>query len=393
MLQALSLLRTRKPLLRLTLLLCAFLASVLSMPVLNAQEAAKASPRLLAYYPDWAKFQVPHYSADQIPYRKITHIAHAFLLLKKDGKGGLFIEDSLLEPALISKAHAAGVKVLISIGGADPHQAAAFAKIAAHDAYRRTFAANLHNFIAKNGYDGADIDWEVPNAPEDTQPCIMLMQELRNEMPAGQLLLSMAVPSDPRSYGTGFDIPALAPLVDFFNVMTYDFHGPWTDHDGHNSPFILSYEDPEQEGSVVTSMDLYEREYGVPRAQLNMGTAFYGYQFNGVSALWQFCRNNDCSRTTSQNYGTYIKQRINQKDFVRHYDPIAQEPYLTRDTPGLNPVFITYDDSVSTRRKVRYVIGERHFGGVFMWDLSADYDGQTQDLLNSMYWELLKLNP
>lgn len=369
----------------------AMLACVLPLQFLNAQEAAKTSPRLLAYYPDWAKYQVPHYSADQIPYKKITHIAHAFLLLQKNGKGGLYVEDGLLEPALITQAHAAGVKVIISIGGADPDQAAAFAKIAAHDAYRRAFAANLHSFVLKNGYDGADIDWEVPNAPEDTQHCIMLMQTLRDELPAGQWLLSMAVPSDPRSYGTGFDIPALEPLVDFFNVMTYDFHGPWTDHTGHNSPFLLSYEDPEQEGSVMTSMDLYEHEYGVSRSKLNMGTAFYGYQFNTVSELWQFCPKDDCSRTTSWNYGTYIKQRIGQKGFVRHYDPIAMEPYLTRDVPGMPPAFLTYDDPVSTRRKVRYVIGERHFGGVFMWDLSADYDGQSQDLLNSMYWELLKL--
>jgi chitinase len=373
------------------ILICTLLAFVLPTQFLNAQEMTKTSPRLLAYYPDWAKFQVPRYTADQIPYKKLTHIAHAFLLLKADGKGGLFLDDSLLEPALITKAHAAGVKVIISIGGADPVQAKAFAKIAAHDAYRRAFATNLHAFMEKNGYDGADIDWEVPNAPEDTQPCILLMQALRDELPAGQWLLSMAVPSDPRGYGTGFDIPSLAPLVDFFNVMTYDIHGPWTDHTGHNSPFLLSYEDPEQEGSVVASMNLYEREYGVPREQLNMGTAFYGYQFNGESALWQFCHNDDCSRTTSQNYGTYIKQRINQNGFVRHFDPIAMEPYLTRDVPGLPPAFLTYDDPVSTRRKVRYVVGQRRFGGVFMWDLSADYDGHTQDLLNAMYWELLKL--
>jgi GH18 family chitinase len=112
------------------ILICTLLTVVLPS-VISAQDAAKASPRLLAYYPDWAKYQVPHYSADQIPYKKVTHIAHAFLLLKKDGKGGLFVDDSLLEPALISKAHAAGVKVIISIGGADPDQAAAFAKIAA----------------------------------------------------------------------------------------------------------------------------------------------------------------------------------------------------------------------------------------------------------------------
>jgi len=38
----------------------------------------------------------------------------------------------------------------------------------------------------------------------------------------------------------------------------------------------------------------------------------------------------------------------------------------------------------STARKVRYV-KSRGFGGVFTWELSADYDGHSQDLLDAMY--------
>ena len=86
-----------------------------------AAVAQDASPqRLLGYYPMWAKTQTPPYSAAQIPFGKLTHIAHAFLALKSDGS--LSIDPALLEPALISGAHAAGVKVMISIGGADQGQ-------------------------------------------------------------------------------------------------------------------------------------------------------------------------------------------------------------------------------------------------------------------------------
>ena len=28
---------------------------------------------------------------------------------------------------------------------------------------------------------------------------------------------------------------------------------------------------------------------------------------------------------------------------------------------------------------------QRGFGGIFMWELSADYDGKHQDLMNAMY--------
>ena len=56
------------------------------------------------------------------------------------------------------------------------------------------------------------------------------------------------------------------------------------------------------------------------------------------------------------------------------------------------PGFITYDDAATTNRKTRYILNQRGFGGVFMWELSADYDGQSQDLLDAMYkgWQTAK---
>lgn len=351
-----------------------------------ASALAADSKRLLSYYPFWAKYQTPPYTAAQIPYSKMTHISHAFLLLNGDGDGRLFVDPGLLEPELIANAHAAGVKVMISIGGADPVQATAFHRMAADEAARRRFARNVHRFMADNGYDGVDIDWEVPNAPDDTLPCILLMQALRDELPSPRWLISMAIPSDPRGYGTGFDVPSLTPLLDFINVMTYDFHGPWSDHAGHNSPLILNKADPGLEGGLVTSINLFEKTYGVPREKLNIGTAFYGYEFDGVQDLWQYC---DCGpNTTSQSYGTYIKPRINQMGWTAYVDSVAKAPYLLHqpDQPG----FITYDDPTSTARKTQYVLGKRKLGGIFMWDLSADYDGKTQDLLDAMYRAFLR---
>jgi chitinase len=34
-----------------------------------------------------------------------------------------------------------------------------------------------------------------------------------------------------------FNLAGLAPSVDFFNVMTYDFHGTWEDTTGHQAAF------------------------------------------------------------------------------------------------------------------------------------------------------------
>ncbi len=274
----------------------------------------------------------------------------------------------------------------ISVGGASGVQKKAFRSIAANPAYRVAFAQNLRGFVSTNGYDGVDIDYEVPVTEADRNNCTLLMQAIRAEFPA-PLLVSMAVTSNPPGYGN-FDIQALAPLVDFFNVMTYDFHGSWTNHSGHNSPLILNPADPGMEGSLKVSIDLYRNTFGVPAEKLNIGTAFYGYQFNDVAALWAFCPSGNCRNTVSENYGTYIKQRIDAMGLVSKYDSAGRAPYLV-ESSGANG-FITYDDVASTERKAIYVLGVRKLGGIFTWELSADYDGQTQDLMDAMYRGSLK---
>jgi len=344
-----------------------------------AQTPAASSKRLLGYYPEWSKYNNPPYvySADQIPYNQLTHIAHAFVLLDSKADGTLSVPQGFVELALIRKAHAAGVKVLLSIGGGDGIEGPRFNRMARVEANRQRFVRNVHRFLTKHGYDGVDVDWEIPNA-RDSSNCTTLMQELRNELPS-PWLISMATPSDPRSWGKGFDIPALAPLLDFMNVMTYDFTGSWAGFAGLNSPLFQDPADPGQNGSVATSMDLYQTIYGVPPAQLNMGTPFYGYEFDGASALWQGC--NSCV-VNQQNYGPYIKSLINHQGWQREFDKSAKSPYLVNSTL---PAFISYDDSASTSRKTRYILKQRGFGGVFMWELSADYDGHSQDLMGAMY--------
>ena len=48
--------------------------------------------------------------------------------------------------------------------------------------------------------------------------------------------------------------------------------------------------------------------------------------------------------------------------------------------------FITYDNPASTAaKKVTYALSTKQLGGVFMWELSQDYNGQTQPLMDAMY--------
>jgi chitinase len=349
------------------------LASVCALALLAPALPAGASSRLLAYYGYWDKESKPAYSAAQIPFNQLTHIFHSNLVV--ESTGGIEVPKGFLEPALLSGAHAAGVKVIVDISG----PAKDFAEVAASGKARAAFAQNALAFVKKYGYDGVDIDWEVPSA-KATANCTAFFAALRAALPAQRYLLSLAIPADPRSYGRGFDVPKLAAYVDFFNVMTYDFTGPWGSYAGHNSPLYQSPNDPGQEGSLATSMALFTSGYGVSPAQLNIGTAFYGYLFNGYGSLWQSC-NGRCGNPVKTVTYAQVKQQIAQGGWTAYFDETADAPYLLHTAPN---DFVTYDDTTSTMDKVAYAIGQQGFGGVFMWELSQDYDGTSQDLMSAM---------
>ena len=78
-----------------------------------------------------------------------------------------------------------------------------------------------------------------------------------------------------------------------------------------------------------------------------------------------------------------IKPQINHKGWKTYTDPVALVPYMTRINGDTG--YITYDDASSTYLRTFYSDWTKGIGGMFMWSLDADYDGQSQDLLDAMY--------
>lgn len=353
--------------------------------VLGAQTAkAQSSPlpkRVVGDYGYWSKYDAPAYSAAQIPFAKLTHINHAGVSFNPDGS--LTVPTGFLEPALNQGMHAAGGKVLLLLGGD-------FSAIETNPAMLPVLVANLWSFENENGYDGFDIDWEFPETAADHNAFISLLKALRETFPSPMYTISVDVAP---WGGSGYGFTESVQYVDYLNIMMYDCAGPWTDDGQLNSPIIWDRTDPEPwecipGGSAQQTMEIYMQGYRVPPAKLNLGMPFYGYYYTRINQLFGNCPNQDLGQNCNgsvltENYGTFFKQRVNQKGWHTTYDQTAMVPYMLK-ADGSNG-FITYDDSFSTYTRTLYADWTSGLGGTFMWSLDADYDGKTQDLLDAMY--------
>jgi len=351
-----------------------------SVSLLRAQEPLPnhLSKRVVADYGYWSKYQTPGYGADQIPYHKLSHINHAGVSF--DASGTLSVPDGFLEAPLNHRAHSAGVKVMLLLGGD-------FAGLEASGTVQ-TLVDNIAGFEKQNRYDGVDIDWEYPETTADRKLLVTLMAKLRESNPNYVLSIDAAPWG-----GSGYDLKHLQLSLDYVNIMMYDCAGPWTAYGQLNSPIFWDWKDPaswecQPGGSVHDTANIFLRQ--MPAKQLNMGTPFYGYRYENINAEYGLCPNSAVTSNgwcdwavTAGNYGTEFKPLINQHGWRTYYDPVAMVPYMLRANGGNG--YITYDDAFSTYFRVYYADWQRGLGGTFMWSLDADYDGTSQDLLDAMY--------
>lgn len=107
---------------------------------------------------------------DDIRFDRITHINYAFLLPADSGDGSLQpLQNEEKLRWLVKAAHARGVKVLISVGGWNDGNDEGFELLAAAESSTENFVVNIVDFVEEYELDGADIDWEYPDAGESAQ--------------------------------------------------------------------------------------------------------------------------------------------------------------------------------------------------------------------------------
>jgi chitinase len=294
------------------------------------------------------------------------------------------------------------LKILIAFGGWGGSKHFSDAALTA-DSRARFIRSTLDLFLRAHPgvFDGVDLDWEYPvrggmpgnvARPEDRQNLTALVRELRTALDAeagraGQpYLITIATPAG-AGHLVKYEMAELARVLDFINVMTYDFHSAGKSTH-YNAPLSKAAGDPTPDYNVEASVAAY-RAAGVPDHKLVVGVPFYGYGYGGVPML-DHGRFQPAQRNGFEDVAVagpkpkwvgairfYDIANALKEGFQRHWDAAARVPWLYHpDTQ----IWITYDDAQSLGEKAEYVRREG-LGGIMIWELSGD-DGTLLPVIN-----------
>ncbi|MGN2250415.1 glycoside hydrolase family 18 protein [Frateuria sp. GZRe14] len=332
--------------------------------------------RVVGYATDWNATQAHTLERIDTLIFAFAHVERGRVVLDGDAA-------ARLRRLLALKRTKPSLRVTIAVGG---WGAGGFSEAAATAEGRRVFAQSAASLVAAQGADGLDVDWEYPghgesgiaSSPADRTHFTLLLKALRQALDqqgkGRHYVLSIAVADGP--FVDGVDIAAVAPLVDWFNLMTYDFVNRMTPITGHHTGLYRS----RLAAADARTGDGAVRQFlaaGAPSEKLLLGVAFYGREFAQVKP------DHD---GLYQSYGDYQgehpwpelkKKYIGRNGFVRYWDPQARAAWLwNRRTHA----FITYDDPLSIAAKAVYVKAHR-LGGLMYWEQKHDPEGELVDAI------------
>lgn len=169
-----------------------------------------------------------------------------------------------------------------------------------------------------------------------------------------------------------WDIPRLAPVVDYIIIMAYDYHRRSSVQAGPVAPIFG--------GETLWDSDISQhlRKFVklVPPEKLLLGMPFYGYE-------WQTTDKSSQSPTFPDSGSTATLARVNEifanKETLKvqeHWNDQALAPYLSYVEDGKNYI-IYYENPRSISYKLD-LVNQLDLGGVAIWALG--YEGEDRVL-------------
>ncbi|MEW6256395.1 MAG: glycosyl hydrolase family 18 protein [Pseudomonadota bacterium] len=391
--------------------------------------AGSAEPRIVGYYPEWGIYGRDFDIAD-VPASQLTDLIYAFAKIDSSGRVALYDSYAAVEKTFSAADSVDGVadtwdqalagnfhqieelkainpdlRVSIAVGGWT--LSGPFSDVAATEAGREVFAQSLVDFLTKYSmFDGVDFDWEYPGGgglsgntvrAEDGANYALLLAEVREKLDAleastgREYTISVASPAGADKIAN-FNLEGLAPYVDFFNLMAYDFHGGWETTTGHQAPL---YDTVGGNYDIATAVQLY-LDAGVDASAIVLGAPMYTRAWSGVSDGGDGGWN---AASTGLAPGSFEGGVYDYKDLLQkvqdpnsgwqlYWDDEAQAAYVYNEQLK---IFSTIETPSSIALKSEWA-QSMGLGGMMFWDLSNDATGSAESLLKAAYdsWVLGK---
>lgn len=248
----------------------ALLAVVLGAPPAGAERVDPGDLAITGFQGEWSPPSAIVASADALATVGVDGV-----VLSADGKRvGVPSADARRQ---LATAHDVGLPAEILVSNfseqrSDFWEPTAY-RLLSSRANIRAVVDSLVDSVVAQGWDGVSIDLEALR-DRDRAGLTRFAQALADALPAGRTLTICVSLSDSAAgyRQAGYDLPALANIVDRVILMAYDQHGPWEDIPGPIG--ALSWQQAGLDALLQT----------VPAAQVDLGVAGYGYAWGPRSS-------------------------------------------------------------------------------------------------------------
>ncbi len=344
------------------------------------QQIPATKPRVILCVPGWKNV-----AKSGIDVTYVTHINYGYVRVSEDGSPSLANpgDEKNLYYLTSLKEKNPRLKILLRVGGWNGSKY--FSDVVRTDSSRRKFTGRLVVMVAMYNLDGVDIDWEYPGQigagnrylPEDQWNYSLLLEDLRVALNRMAFLKNdnqhYLLTIDAGANSNWLDhvaIEDIVPLVDFINVMTYDYYGEWDNRTGLVSNLYESSCEP-YGNSVNQSVRLFEQA-GVPPGKIVISGIFYGRWWSRVEKI----NNGLCQVARGGggrwDYHVIVDSVMKVPGYKLLWDKKAKAPYLWNDREA---VFVSYENPRSLREKAMY-LKKKKLGGIMLYESGGDRNGE-----------------
>lgn len=349
--------------------------------------AQAGTKKIVGYY--YGKGR-PDYRFSEIPAGKLTHLIYSHAV--PTARGGCELSHPDVDvPNLQSlkglRSQNARLSVLLSVGGWSG--STYFSDVASTASARRQFSASCLGLVEKYRLDGLDLDWEYPvtggkrldhKRKSDKENFVLLLTQMRADLDAsgrGRHLSLTIASTGYRNHLTDLSLKEMSGVLDWFNLMGYDFNEMQANLTFHHSGLFAGSPTSGLNAEAVKYANSdaavqWYLDHGVPSEKIVLGVPFYGQIWAGVGGDNDGLYEPYKDRPGEE--GTLSYREIEREylpSYTRHWDDQAKVPWLYSKAAKTT---ISYEDSRSIALKARYVV-EKNLGGIMFWDLGQDGNG------------------